>query len=134
MKSRIRAVIALAACLPARGAFAQARPAAPSPVGMWRGTSLCLVRPSSCNDEIVVYRITRAATQDSVSVDARKVVNGREEEMGVLGCRLTTADAQLVCVIPNGTWRFTVRGDSLVGDLRLRDNTKFREVRTARSR
>ncbi|MCA1837500.1 MAG: hypothetical protein LC674_01580, partial [Actinobacteria bacterium] len=27
-------------------------------LGTWRGTSVCLVRPSSCHDEVVVYRIT----------------------------------------------------------------------------
>jgi hypothetical protein len=33
----------------------------------------------------------------------------------------------------NGVWRFMVRGDSLVGELRLPDDTKFRDVRTARA-
>jgi hypothetical protein len=67
-----------------------------------------------------------------VSVDARKIVNGQEEEMGVLQCRFGAASAQLVCAIPNGVWRFELRRDSLVGDLRLPDGTKFRDVRTAR--
>jgi hypothetical protein len=30
-------------------------------------------------------------------------------------------------------WHFTIRGDSLIGELRSRDNRKFRDVRTARS-
>jgi hypothetical protein len=34
----------------------------------------------------------------------------------------------------NGVWRFVVRGDSLTGELRLPDGTKFRDVRTARMR
>jgi hypothetical protein len=34
----------------------------------------------------------------------------------------------------NGTWRFTVRGDSLIGELRLPDSTKFRDVRAARAK
>jgi hypothetical protein len=107
---------------------------APSPIGMWRGTSLCLVRPSPCNDEIVVYRITRANASDSLSFDARKIVNGLEEEMGVLGCRFQPASAQVACGIRNGMWRFTVRGDSLTGELRLPNGTKYRDVRTARAR
>jgi hypothetical protein len=93
-----------------------------------------VVNSSPCRDEIVVYRITRAGASDTLSVDARKIVNGQEEEMGVLGCRLTASDTQLKRSIPNGVWRFTVRADSLVGDLRLRDSTKYRDVRTARSR
>jgi hypothetical protein len=31
-------------------------------------------------------------------------------------------------------WRFTLRRDSLLGELRLLDSTKYREIRTVRSR
>jgi len=110
------------------GAFAQ-RPTTTrsNPVGVWRGTSRCLVRPSPCNDEVVVYRIAREGAADSLLVDGRKIVNGREDEMGVLGCRLNPSNAQLTCIIPNGAWRFTVRGDSMIGELRLPDSTTFRD-------
>jgi hypothetical protein len=128
MKSVLACAVAVllgAAVLPAQQ---------PSPVGIWRGTSKCLVRPSPCNDEIVVYRITSAGPADSVSIDARKIVNGQEEEMGVIGCRFATVGATLTCAMRNGgAWRFTIRGDSLVGELRKPDNTKFRDVRTARA-
>lgn len=113
---------------------AQATAGAANPVGVWRGTSLCLVRPSPCHDEVVVYRITRLNASDSLSLDARKIVDGREEEMGVLACRFAASDVSLTCTIPRGVWRFTIRRDSLVGELRLPDNTKFRDVRAARSR
>jgi hypothetical protein len=131
--SIVAVAVALAGLL-ARGAFAQAPAASPSPLGVWRGTSSCLVRPSPCNDEIVVYRITRANASDSLSIDARKIVNGEEEEMGVLGCRLAASGALFLCTMPNGAWHFTIHGDSLVGELRLPDNTKYRDIRTARSR
>jgi hypothetical protein len=121
------------AFLLAHGASAQASAAAPNPVGVWRGTSLCRVRPSPCEDESVVYRITRGNASDSLSVDARKIVNGQEEEMGVLTCRAGASIGQVTCTIPNGVWHFTFRGDSLVGELRLSDNRKFRDVSTVRS-
>jgi hypothetical protein len=105
-----------------------------TPVGTWRGTSLCLVRPSACKDEIVVYRITRAKAEDSLILDARKIVRGEEEEMGVLGCHFTSPNGPLTCAIPRGTWLFRIHNDSLVGELRLPDNTKFRDVRTIRVR
>lgn len=130
------AVTLLAGVL-ARGASAQSashRAAPPSPVGTWRGTSLCLVRPSACHDEIVVYRITPTKTSDSLALDARKIVRGEEQEMGVLGCRLAQASGQLTCIIPRGVWRFSVRNDSLTGDLRLPDDTRFRVVRASRAR
>lgn len=106
----------------------------PDPVGTWRGTSLCLVRPSPCHDETVVYRITRTNSRDGFAIDARKIVDATEEVMGVIQCRLNAPMAQLTCTMPNGVWHFAIRGDSLVGDLRRPDGTKFRDVRTVRSR
>lgn len=114
--------------------LAQASATAANAVGVWRGTSLCTVRPSSCNDEIVVYRITRVNASDSLSIDARKIVNGQEDRMGVIGCRDAVSGSQVTCTMKNGVWHFTIRGDSLVGELRQPDNTKYRDVRTARSR
>jgi hypothetical protein len=132
LRSCLAALVALGAL--AHRVPAQATAGAANPVGVWRGTSLCQVRPSPCKDENVVYRITRANANDSVSMDARKIVNAQEEEMGVLGCRLAPGGASFTCAIPNGVWRFTIRRDSLVGELRLSDSTKFRDVRAARSR
>lgn len=133
--SRLVTVLAFAAaCLLAREASAQASTAAGNAVGVWRGTSLCRVHPSPCHDESVVYRITRMNASDSLSIDARKIVNGQEEEMGVIACLPGASVAQLTCAMPNGVWRFTIRGDSLVGELRLPDNRKYRDISTVRSR
>ena len=132
MRSSVVALIAVGVL--ARRAPAQAPAGAADPVGVWRGVSKCLVRPSPCNDEVVVYRITRVKASDSVSMDGRKIVNAREEEMGVLTCHLAATGASFTCTIPNAVWHFTIRGDSLVGELRRSDSTRFREVRAARSR
>jgi hypothetical protein len=70
-------------------------PARRDPVGVWRGQSVCLVRPSACHDEIVVYRITPMKAADSVAIDARKIVNGQEEEMGVLSCHVAPSSRQI---------------------------------------
>lgn len=128
-------LVALAsACLLSHGALAQDPAPRSNPVGVWRGTSKCMVRPSACNDEIVVYRIVRVNATDSLTIDGRRIANGQEVEMGVLGCHSAESGAQVTCAMPNGVWRFTIRGDSLVGDLRSPDNKKTRDVRTARSR
>ena len=133
---RIRLAGLAVASLLARGAGGQSpsqQPAAMTPVGTWRGTSVCLVRPSGCNDEVVVYRIAHMKAADSLTMDARKVVRGEEQEMGVLTCHFASPTGALTCAIPRGTWQFRVRNDSLVGELRLSDNTKFRDVRTIRA-
>ena len=132
LRSTLAATLAL--CLLSRGALTQVPTTAATPIGVWRGTSQCLVHPSPCNDEIVVYHIARVGAGDRFSLDARKIVNGREEEMGILGCRLNPSNAQLRCIMPNGIWRFTACGDSLMGELRLPDSTKYRDVRMARPR
>jgi len=127
--------IALASVLP-REASAQSPPqpsATVTPVGIWRGTSVCSVRPSACNDEIVFYRITQMKAADSLAVDARKIVRGEEQEMGVLACRLVPPTGQLTCTTPQGVWHFRVGNDSLTGELRLKDNTRYRDVRTIRA-
>ena len=133
MKIRL-AGFALASVL-AHGANAQSQshpPLTMNPVGVWRGTSVCMVRPSACNDEIVVYRITQMKTADSVTIDGRKIVHGEEQEMGILACHVVSPNGQITCVIPQGTWHFSVHNDSLTGELRGRDNTKHRDVRAAR--
>jgi hypothetical protein len=104
-----------------------------NPVGVWRGTSTCKVRTSPCSDETIVYRIARVNSSDSLSVDARKIVNGHEEGMGVIGCAMVSG-TQFWCPMPKGGWYFAVRRDSLIGDLRFPDHSPYRDVRTARSR
>ena len=121
-----------AVCFFSGGAQAQTRTS--NSVGVWRGTSLCQVRPSACHDENVVYYITRVGATDSLKIDGRKVVNGVEEEMGVLSCIMSAQGAKVTCTMPQGVWRFDIVGDSLTGELRGRNNVKFRDVRTARSR
>jgi hypothetical protein len=132
MSYRFAYLAGISSCVLARQIPAQA--ARPDPVGTWRGSSLCQVHPSACHDESVVYRITRTTARDSLAIDGRKIVNGAELEMGILGCRLDAPSARLTCPIPNGVWQFTIRGDSLVGELRQSDGTKVRDVRTGRSR
>ena len=131
LRTFLAALVAVGAL--AHRAAAQRTAQSASAIGVWRGTSTCLVHPSPCHDEITVYRITGAPGSDSVSMDARKIVNGQEEEMGVLACRLARGGASLSCPMRNGVWRFAVRGDSLVGELRLPDDTKFRDVRAVRA-
>lgn len=132
----IHAACVATACMLALEASAQSpsqMPATVRAVGTWRGTSVCLVHPSSCNDELVVYRITQLKAADSVALDARKIVRGEEQEMGVLHCRFVASTGQVDCVIPQGAWHFRVSNDSLTGEFRRTDNTRFRDVRTVRA-
>lgn len=119
----------------ARGAAAQFATAADAnPIGTWRGASVCVKRSAACSDESVVYRITRKGRADSLAVEARRVVDGREDIAGLLACDLNASRGYATCSVPDGKWRFRVRHDSLVGQLRARDGTWLRDVHAVRSR
>jgi hypothetical protein len=96
---RIRRAAAVIASVLAPYAFAQGSQgqSAAAAVGTWRGTSVCLVRPSPCNDEIVVYRIAPTDVADRLTIDARKIVHGEEQEMGVLSCPSMSGARVLCC-------------------------------------
>jgi hypothetical protein len=104
-----------------------------SVIGVWRGTSLCTVRPSSCNDETVVYYISGTDPDHILSV-GNKIVNGKEEEMGRLECQLVPAEHQVVCRIELGTFVFEIDRDRMHGRLDLRDGTRYRVIEIERTR
>ena len=95
-------------------------------VGTWRGESLCTVKPSSCNDERVVYHIARGAAAGTVTIQADKIVDGKALDMGTLDC--TWDGAALTCLIPKGTFRFELAADHLRGTLKQADGTLFRKI------
>lgn len=114
--------LTLAAC-------SQPAPVKPAPhvVGTWRGTSTCLVQPSACHDEQVVYRIS-----DALHVTANKIVDGQEQAMGEIDC---TFDAPtLRCPIEKGVFSFEIDGDAMHGKLELTDGTRFRTIEAHRVR
>ena len=96
--------------------------------GTWRGTSTCVVKPSACNDERVVYHV--AAAGDAYTVVADKLVDGVEQDMGTITCRL--AGARLTCPIEKGVFTFTIDGAHIHGTLDLTDRTRFREIDVTR--
>jgi len=57
---------------------------AQSPAGTWKGTSLCQIKNSSCRDEQVIYHILNDKGSDSYQIDAGKIIDGREIDMGTL--------------------------------------------------
>lgn len=116
---------------------AAAAPAGPgdlsSVVGVWRGTSLCTVRPSSCNDETVVYHIS-GTDPDHLLWIGNKIVDGKEAEMGRQDCQLVAAEHRVVCKFERGTFQFAIDGSRMHGRLDLLDGTRFRVIEVERVR
>ena len=93
-------------------------------VGAWHGTSLCADKQVdiACKDEEALYVIDSAAgPRGPVRWQAYKIVNGAPELMGVsrftydstAGTWFWDLNARV-----RGRFTFSVRGDSLIGDLR----------------
>jgi hypothetical protein len=99
-------------------------------IGVWRGTSLCTVRPSPCNDEAVVYYFS-GTDSEHIAAAASKIIDGKEQDMGRLECRLA-APRELVCPIERGTFRYAVDGARMHGRLDLLDGTRFRVIEVER--
>ena len=97
-------------------------------LGVWKGTSICQQKNSPCHDETVVYYITRNKNQQ-VEIRANKIVNGKEDEMGVIEFRYEEKTKEIVSVSqPNAVWRFKRTGDHLDGTLYVR-NELFRIIK-----
>lgn len=120
--------------VPAVGTAAPAPGAAPSLIGVWRGTSVCTVRPSPCNDEVVVYHIAAGPGPDELVVQASKIVDGNKQDMGTLPCRLQRAERRVVCTLDKGAFSYAIDGDRMHGTLDLIDGTRYRVIEIERAR
>lgn len=87
--------------------------------GTWKGTSICQVRPSPCNDEIAVYHITRGTKPNTYHMLMNKLVNGVEEEMGENDYTFNAAGNSLYCYNEKYkvTIKLTLKGDTMEGSL-----------------
>ncbi len=99
-------------------------------VGTWKGTSICQVRPSACNDEIAVYHITKTAKPNIYHMVLNKLVNGKEEDMGENDFIFDPADNSLFCYMEKYkvTIKFTVKGKDMDGTLHS-GNTLYRIIK-----
>ena len=86
--------------------------------GTWKGTSLCQVKNSPCHDEQVVYHISKTGNANEFSIQANKIVNGAEEDMGTLKCVFNAAKKELVCSDrPEAIWTFKITNMKMDGTL-----------------
>ena len=88
-------------------------------IGTWKGTSICQIKNSPCHDESVVYHISKKTGVDSFYVNASKIVNGMEEEMGILPFVYNKKTNQFTSTA-YGIWTFNIEGHKLEGTLLVR--------------
>src|SRR6516162_9379426 len=81
-------------------------------VGTWKGTSICQVKNSPCHDETVVYYISKSNGIDSFSIKANKIVNGVEEEMGIVPFVYKPSSNELISSAYNSAWNLKLEKDT----------------------
>lgn len=116
----------------------QAQPGTNSIEGIWKGTSLCQVKPSACHDENVVCHISKAATDTTYTIQMNKMVNGAEEEMGAFDFVYDEAKQTLTGKTKDsqgrdGVWLFRIDGNQMHGTLTINGNTLFRIIEVKKS-
>jgi hypothetical protein len=99
--------------------------------GTWKGTSVCQVKDSPCQDEVVVYYFTRSPATGIYTVQMNKVVNNEEEEMAELDFSYNAASKTLLCKRDDrfrSVWKFEVKGKTMLGSLTINEKTLYRII------
>lgn len=99
-------------------------------IGTWKGTSICQVKPSSCHDEIAAYHITKAERPNTYRMLMNKVVDGKEEEMGISDYNYDPTSKTLTYIDDKRgvTWTFHLKGTSMDGTL-VYENKTYRVIK-----
>lgn len=96
--------------------------------GIWKGTSLCQVKPSPCHDENVVYHISKNG-DNSYQIIANKIIKGKEDYMGTIIFTFDPKQGILnsVDTVKQVKWEFKVTSNQMHGTL-LYKNQLFRII------
>jgi hypothetical protein len=100
--------------------------------GVWQGNSICQIKPSGCHDEFVVYHVKKKEKANEYSVIMNKIVNGAEEDMGILEAIYdpTTHVLEGKDVKFGTHWKFTEKNNVLEGVLFGKDDKQiFRKIK-----
>ncbi len=92
--------------------------------GVWKGTSLCQVKNSSCHDESVVYHILKVSSSNSYQVSASKIIDGKENDMGTLNFTYDPHQKILFLIdsVKQVRWEFKLTGNEMHGTLISKGN------------
>jgi hypothetical protein len=102
---------------------------AQSIAGVWKGTSLCQVKNSTCHDEIVVYHISKGSSSNSYQISAGKIIDGKENDMGTLNFWFDPHQNILFLMdsVKQVRWEFKLTGKEMHGTL-ISEDILFRII------
>ena len=100
--------------------------------GTWKGTSLCQVKNSPCHDENVVYHISKPTNAKTYTIQASKIINGVEDDMGTLDASYDETQRALTVTMKDkqgraSVWLFKIDGKQMHGTL-THDETLYRLI------
>jgi hypothetical protein len=99
-------------------------------LGHWTGTSICTAVRPACHNETASYYIKPGPSEDMVTIDACKVVNGKDESMGTIDFHVDFATRVLSGFVgSNNPATFTWSGDTITGTFKQPDGQVIRNVR-----
>jgi hypothetical protein len=100
--------------------------------GKWKGTSICHIKDSPCNNENVVYYVT-IITSGHYSLVANKIVAGKEEDMGTLIFQYQDKDGSVISKNPKNQseWTF-IYTNSLLHGVLINNNQIYRFVQVSK--
>jgi hypothetical protein len=127
---KVLAVLAVLSMLPWSNAQNSQGAKRDSPLGDWRGMSICQVKPSACHDEDSLYHFKKLGEKPGAfELQADKIVDGKPVTMGTGPCEYDSS-GQLVCTIPGttATLLFDVHGDDMQGTMKSPDGKVWRKI------
>ena len=100
-----------------------------SPVGTWRGDSVCATDASACHNEQVVYYIKDVPNSPNlVSIQADKIVGGKPITMGAGEWQYDRVRSTLEWRMPKQAWLLNIAGSRMEGTLKHSDGTVLRKM------
>jgi hypothetical protein len=87
--------------------------------GTWKGTSICQKKDSPCHDEIAIYHLAKTNKPGVYKFVMNKMVNGVEEDMGVLDYSYDVSTKTLTYIDEGrkAVWKFKASGKTMDGTL-----------------
>ena len=102
-------------------------------LGHWTGTSICTAVRPSCHNETASYWIKPGPANDVVTIDAGKVVDGKDVSMGTTDFHADFATHVLSGFVEmnNQRWPITLAwsGDTMTGTYKQPDGQVVRNIR-----
>jgi len=101
--------------------------------GVWKGSSICQVKNSSCHNETVVYYISKTNKDGVLEIKANKIVDGQEVDMGKFQFQYDPKTKQITSISqPNAIWKFKREQNTIEGTLYYND-TLYRIIKVTKN-